>query len=308
MKSSPINRRNSLKLFTLAGTTVLTMPQFLWSCKQEAPKPFLRFGLLTDSHYAEREPAGTRFYRDSIPKMQEAIAELNTQNLDFIIHLGDFKDQDTEANPEDTLRYLKTIESEFQGFEGATYHALGNHDVDSIRKEVFLSHIKNTGQDSAKNYYSFDAGGFHIIVLDANYDAAGTDHFFAEGADWEDANIPPQELNWLKEDLAKIKKPTVVFCHHPLYEFYKEGSKFHVTNYQEVQKLFTENSYVVACFHGHVHQEDVSIQNGITYITRLGMVDYEGVENNAFSVVELTADKIEIRGYKRSGSKNFSWS
>ena len=100
----------------------------------------MRFGLLTDSHYADREPVGTRFYRDSIPKMQEAIEELNSQNLDFIIHLGDFKDQDTEANPEDTLRYLKTIENEFQGFMGATYHALGNHEVDSIRKEVFLHH------------------------------------------------------------------------------------------------------------------------------------------------------------------------
>ena len=35
--------------------------------------------------------------------MEEAIAELNNQNLDFLIHLGDFKDQDPDAKREDTL-------------------------------------------------------------------------------------------------------------------------------------------------------------------------------------------------------------
>lgn len=111
-------------------------------------------------------------------------------------------------------------------------------------------------------------------MLDANYDAEGTDHFFAEGSDWENANIPEEELAWLREDLAQNKKPTVVFCHHPLYEFYKEGSKFHGTNFAEVQQMLQKSSWVVACLHGHVHKEDVSIINGVTYITRLGMVDF----------------------------------
>ncbi len=266
----------------------------------------VRFGLMTDSHYADRDPAGTRFYRDSIPKMQEAIQELNSQNLDFLIHLGDFKDQGPEAKPKDTLSYLEAIEGVFQEFDGAKYHALGNHDVDSIRKDEFLKNIKNTGLQTAKNYYSFDVNGFHFIVLDANYDADGKDHFFAEGSDWEDANIPPAELQWLSDDLAQNQKPTVVFCHHPLYEFYKEGSKFHVTNYAEVQKLLQDSSWVVACLHGHVHKEDVAIIEGINYIIRLGMVDYEGVENNAFSVVELTPNKIQIEGYNRSSSLNLS--
>ena len=300
MDKLTISRRNSLKLFALTGTTLLTMPGYIFSSEKQ--NSILRFGIITDSHYADREPAGTRFYRDSIPKMQEAIDSLNTQNLDFIIHLGDFKDEDTGAQPADTLAYLDKVEAVFQKFKGPKYHALGNHDVDSITKQQFLSHIANTGQEKAESYYAFTANGMRFIVLDANYDADGTSHFFANGSDWENANIPEKELNWLADQLESWSIPTVVFCHHPLYEFYKEEAKFHVTNYEEVQKLLEAHGQVVACFHGHVHSEDYQEFNGIQYITQLGMVDYEGVENNAFSIVEITSTHIKIEGYKRASN------
>ena len=253
MDKSTISRRNSLKLFALTGTTLLTMPGYIFSSEKQ--NSILRFSIITDSHYADREPSGTRFYRDSIPKMQEAIDSLNTQNLDFIIHLGDFKDEDTGAQPGDTLAYLDKVEAVFQKFKGPKYH-----DVDSITKQQFLNHIANTGQEKAESYYAFTANGMRFIVLDANYDADGTSHFFANGSDWENANIPEKELNWLADQLESWSIPTVVFCHHPLYEFYKEEAKF----------------------------------------TQLGMVDYEGVENNAFSIVEITSTHIKIEGYKRA--------
>ena len=33
----------------------------------------LRFGLMTDMHYADRERSGTRYYRDSMAKIEEAV-------------------------------------------------------------------------------------------------------------------------------------------------------------------------------------------------------------------------------------------
>ncbi|WP_028374752.1 metallophosphoesterase family protein [Leeuwenhoekiella sp. MAR_2009_132] len=305
MNSSHLSRRNSLKLFALTGTTILAMPNLLLSC--DSKRDFkIRFGILTDSHYANREPVGTRFYKDSIPKMREAIATLSTQKLDFLIHLGDFKDQDAGAKTEDTLGYLKKIEAVFQEFEGANYHALGNHDVDSITKEQFLKKILNTGQQIAQSYYAYTANGMQFIVLDANYDADGTSHHFAEGSDWENATIPKKEVDWFANLLANSDLPTVVFCHHPLYEYYKEGSKFHVTNYAEIQQLMEANGNVIACFHGHVHAEDLKEINGIHYITQLGMVDYEGLENNTFSLVEITPNQLKIEGYKRASNKHIT--
>ena len=73
----------------------------------------LRFGVITDTHYADREPSGTRHYRDSMLKMQEAIREFNRSNLDFIIELGDMKDTTTDSAAEPTLRFLDAIEREF---------------------------------------------------------------------------------------------------------------------------------------------------------------------------------------------------
>ena len=35
----------------------------------------LRFGLMTDMHYADRERSGTRYYRDSMAKIEEAVEE-----------------------------------------------------------------------------------------------------------------------------------------------------------------------------------------------------------------------------------------
>lgn len=63
----------------------------------------LRFGILTDTHYSDREVGGTRHYRDSLQKMQEAIDEFNRAEVDFIIELGDMKDMPKSADPAKTL-------------------------------------------------------------------------------------------------------------------------------------------------------------------------------------------------------------
>ena len=41
------------------------------------------FGVMTDSHYADRPPKEIRYYRDSIEKMQECIDSFNRLNFDF---------------------------------------------------------------------------------------------------------------------------------------------------------------------------------------------------------------------------------
>jgi alkaline phosphatase len=81
---------------------------------------------------------------------------MNTQKVDFLVELGDFKDQNNPAIEQRTLTYLRAVEKVFQKFNGATYHVLGNHDIDSISKEQFLTNVENTSIDQAKSYYSFD--------------------------------------------------------------------------------------------------------------------------------------------------------
>ena len=85
-------------------------------------KPMLRFGLLTDLHYSLQSESGTRFYRDSMSKLDEAINVFNSENLDFVIELGDFKDQNIPPSREDVLSFLCTIEKKFQECQSETYH------------------------------------------------------------------------------------------------------------------------------------------------------------------------------------------
>ncbi|MGW8123609.1 metallophosphoesterase family protein [Roseivirga echinicomitans] len=306
MKGGKIN--NSRRKF-LKSSGLVTLSTFLplsfYACQPDQNSK-IRFGLTTDSHYADRENAGTRYYRDSIDKMNEFVAVMNREKVDFVTHLGDFKDEDLNKEATDTLRYLETLERAYGKFNGPRYHCIGNHDVDSITKSQFLSNIENTGIDKSKSYYSFDKNGFHFIVLDANYHADGRDQFYKEGADWQDANIPEVQYNWLQQDLENNELPTIVFCHHPLYEFSKPDAKFHVNDYHKFQQLFEVSGKVLAVFQGHVHEEAHTEINGIHYVTQLGMVDYEGLENNSFAIVEIDDQAIHIKGYKRVGNQTLA--
>lgn len=300
---SGVSRRKAVQVITLASTS-LVLGAGVLEPSFGAPKAKLRFGIVTDSHYAERKPKGTRYFQGAKEKLEVCIQEFNSRALDFIIHLGDFKDQDVAADSSTTLDYLITIESVFQKFKGPKYHCVGNHDVDSITKEQFLQNAPNTSIESGKSYYSFDANNYHFVVLDANYDENGNDHFYLEGADWQNTNIPKEQLTWLEKDLTATNFPTVVFCHHPLYLFERDGNRYHVQNYRAVQSILETSRKVHLVFQGHVHESNIKKINGIHYITLLGMVDYEGLDNNAFNIVSLQDNECDIKGYARSKSQS----
>ena len=291
-------RRKFIKEFSLFtfSTTVLSLES------HNSYTDHIRFGLTTDSHYANRDVVGTRYYRDSLQKMQEFVETMNDARVDFVVHLGDLKDEAPDKSQESTIQFLKEIEAVYAKFNGPRYHCIGNHDVDSINKAQFLSLIENTGIPKQKSYYSFDIKGFHFIVLDANYHRNGLDHFYKEGANWEDTNITSKQIRWLKQDLKTHDKPTIIFCHHPLFEFFRDDHKYHVNNYKELQEIIHSSSKTIAVFQGHVHEERFKKINGVHYVTQLGMVDYQGLENNSFALVEIKENTLSIKGYKRTSS------
>jgi len=265
----------------------------------------VRIGIATDSHYADRDSVGARYYRGALDKMEEFVRVMNTEKVDFVIHMGDFKDEDQTQDERATLNYLRTIEEVYSRFNGPRYHCIGNHDVDSITKTQFLLNIENAGIPKENSYYSFDHKDLHIIVLDANFNKDGTNQYFLDGADWQDTNLTDQQLNWLEEDLNKTSKRTLVFCHHPLFEFYRDGYQFHVNDFEKAQRVFERSGKVLAVLQGHVHEERFKSINGIQYITENGMVDYQGLENNSFSILEVQNKKMQLHGYKRASDRTF---
>ncbi len=259
----------------------------------------LRFGIVTDAHYADTPARGIRFYRESLDKMAECVELMNDKKVDFLVELGDFKDEGAPASEKTTLKFLETIENVFSRFRGPRFHVLGNHDADSISKEQFLARVENTGIAEQAKFYSFDAEGFHFIILDANYKANGSDYDHGN-FDWRDTNIPPDELDWLKNDLATGSTPAIVFVHQQL-----DGvGEHYVNNADQVRQILQESRRVLAVFQGHKHAGHYSSINDIHYYTLKAMVEGGGEKNNAYAIVEVFEDhSIIVTGYRRAESK-----
>ncbi len=262
-------------------------------------KAKLSFGIVTDVHYADTDPNGSRKYRESLAKMTEFVKLMNDKKVDFIIELGDLKDQGKPITEESTLMYLVAIEKVYGQFYGLRYHVLGNHDVDSISKEQFLARVENTGIAKGSTHYSFDMKGIHFVVLDANYSADGSDYDHGK-FNWTDANVPLKQLNWLKKDLASSTKPVITFVHQQLDVTGSTGVK----NGPQVRQVLQDSKRALAVFQGHHHAGHYSYIEGVHYYTLKGMVEGSGDQNNSYAIVEVYDDNsIVVTGYRKALSK-----
>jgi predicted MPP superfamily phosphohydrolase len=298
-----ITRRVFLKasagtLGSLALAPLSCAPQLVCCAK----RPTAKFGIVTDTHYADTDNVGTRFYRHSLDKLTECVELMNAKKVDFLIELGDFKDQNNPPVEQKTISYLMAVEKVFQRFNGPTYHVLGNHDEDSISKSQFLANIKNTNIDSWCSYYSFDLKGLHFVVLDANYTTDGSNYNHSN-FDWTDANIAPDELDWLRHDLAAARGPVIAFIHQPL-----DGTGPHyVKNAADVRQVLQESGKVLAVFQGHYHQGSYSLIESIHYYTLKATVEGPGPQDNSYAVVEVMPDStITVTGYRKAVSKHLT--
>ena len=257
------------------------------------------FGIVTDCHYAERDdPKGIRAYRESTEKLAECVADMNRQQADFLIELGDFKDQGTDAAQ--TVEFLKTIEAVFERFEGPRYHVLGNHDMDRISKAQFLANIANAGFAKAQAYYSFDAGDIHFVVLDANCRQDGSD-YDSGNFDWRQAYVPAPQLAWLAADLAETRLPVIVFVHQRLDA---DQGKMYVRNAVEVRRVLEASGRVRAVFQGHHHVGGYRCVNGIHYYTLKALVIGKGLGNSAYATVQVMEDdSLNVIGFKHAESR-----
>jgi hypothetical protein len=227
---------------------------------------------------------------------------MNQLEVDFLVELGDFKDQGRPRDKQNTLSYLETIERVFQRFSGPRYHVLGNHDLDSLSKAEFLNAVDNTGIPSHSSYYAFDLKGMHFIVLDANFKSDGSSYENGNFK-WHDTNIPARQIEWLTADLKSTRKPVIAFVHQQLD---CEGDLC-VNNAKEVRSILERSGKILAVFQGHNHRGHYSRLSGIHYYTLKAMVEGSGSHNNAYAVAEINENgTISITGYRKAISKQLS--
>jgi predicted phosphodiesterase len=288
-----IGRRAMLKAGTLCLTAgAVAQRRDLFADELE---PILRVGLITDLHHADKPPAGTRFYRESLGKLAEAAKQFSTDKINLVVELGDIIDAAESVEVE--LAYLATVDREYASIADDRHYVLGNHCVDTLTKDEFLGAI---GRE--KSYYSFDRSGFHFIVLDACFRENG-EPYGRHNFVWSDTSIPQVELDWLRADLKANDQPVIVFVHQRLDVSDNHGVK----NNAAVRDVLESSGKVLAVFQGHSHRNDLKDINGIHYCTMVAMVEGTGVSNNGYSVMSLAGDNtIRIDGFRNQA--DYLWS
>ena len=252
--------------------------------RKASAKPVVRFGMVTDVHFADHDPdpkpwgvVGRRYYRESLRKMDEAVAVFNGRSLDFAIELGDYKD--LSPTKDETIVRLDAIERAFAAFKGPRYHVFGNHDFDCLTPDELGLRLSNGGKPMARGYYSFDVHGIRFVVLDACYDSRMR-HYSCNNP-WDDANVPPEELAWLGAELESATGSVVVFCHQRLDPFAEP--RHIVRNAAAVRDALESSGKVKTVITGHQHKGGLNVLNGITYYSLRAMVCDTGDGANCFA-------------------------
>lgn len=163
---------------------------------------------------------------------------IEMENADFRIILGDIAD-----NYLDILNKEINVSSQI-GNPG--YYVFGNHDINYRAKGNRYS-AASFKRVYGPEYFSFDVGKFHYIVLK---------NIIYEGWNFEEnkrgsyfGGIDDQQLQWLKSDVEHIAKDkTIVVCTHaPLLEKYTKKNVV-----EEVFKILGGNHKIFAVS-GHLH-------------------------------------------------------
>ena len=229
-------------------------------------KGSLRLVFYTDIH--------TRTEWETPLALEKAVLAINRMNPDLVIAGGDLITDGFQSSAASVEPRWQAYMKMHRSIKADLYPTIGNHDLvaaipeDGSRpavnpRAVYLSHM-----GLERTYYSFDASGYHFLVLDSIRCIGGNLNY--QGV------ISDEQLEWMKHDLSMVpaSTPIVLATHIPLLTvFYSatEGATFAakanrvVTNNLEVFKLIEEHN-VILVLQGHLHISELIRWRDITFI------------------------------------------
>ena len=267
---------------------------------------FIRVGLIADPQYADKDAHGSRFYRNSLDKLDSAIAAINAEEVDFTVILGDLVD----VGPKDLAPVLERLDKLGKPY----YTILGNHDYVDVEDGAALYKIYKM----PSSYYTVEQGDWLFILLNTNELAEyATTAGSAQRDEWQtlsnelkaakrsnnqpwNGGISSEQLKWMERQLEKAqstRKKVIVFTHHPLYP----ENGLETLNNREILALIEKYPSVKAVISGHHHQGNFATYKNIPMITLEGMV--ETSNQNAYGLLELGEYQLYIRGEGRLTSR-----
>lgn len=221
----------------------------------------VKFSVFADLHLCHgMDPGYDEFwYPGGDERLDAILARAKRENVDFIIHCGDFC-----HNP-----HAETVALEkYNNFEIPTYHVLGNHDMDKLSLEETVA-----AYGMPAEYYYFDKNGFRFIVLNENYfryedeDIPYSKGNYYKFGPYRDVISRPQ-VAWLEETVMSSPYPMVIFSHGSL--MLEDEKHAAVKNREEVQDIFRRahaaGKRVLMCLNGHLHIDYLRIYEHVCYL------------------------------------------
>ena len=214
----------------------------LYESGDQTNHTMLYFG---DMHMANRtkDRAQFRTFTSEINEYMKA----NSSAKVYAITLGDMTwDQFWYTNAYGFDEYLNDVNA-IEGLQ--IFHTIGNHDHDMNATGDFYT-VAKFREKLCPNYYSFNVGDIHYVVLDdiecTNATASTTDGSVRSYKN----NLTSEILDWLKKDLSFVPKttPLVVTLHAPVHD--RNGNASVGNNSVFLSLIYDYNTTIVS---GHSH-------------------------------------------------------
>jgi len=257
-----------------------------------------KIGLIADCQFCQAPTTGVRHYNLSLRKLKDCVEHFNHEDLDFVIHLGDFIDREW-SNFDMLLPIWKTLNA-------PSYHVLGNHDF-SVADE-FKDQVSDK-LNMPSRFYSFEKKGWRFIVLDGNdlslhaYPREDPRYRLSEEyyrthaktkPNWNGA-VGSEQMQWLETELIECQtqeKKVMVFCHFPVFP----ENVHNLWNADKVLEIIKRFQCVKAYVNGHNHAGHYDKSEGIHFLTMKGMVD---TTETSYGILNISHDVLELKGSGR---------
>lgn len=259
-------------------------------------KHLLTFVHISDTHI-HSDPAYTGDHVDftSRASVGNLIQHINALPfpVDFILHTGDVM-----TDPELVEEYH--VAREILGaLRAPVYYVPGNHDKPEILQIGLLG--RDLNHANRPYYYEFEVNEVQIVCLDSSIYGGHAGY------------IDEKQISWLDSICSTPDpRPLVVAVHHhvlPLEAPWLDSIM--MTNGIEVHHtLMKAKDRLRGVFFGHIHENTVTIRDGIFYVSTLSswfqtrtwyaQIDpaRDPVVEPGFNVVTLTTKDTLIRGYR----------
>jgi manganese-dependent ADP-ribose/CDP-alcohol diphosphatase len=263
-------------------------------------KAQIEFGVFTDCQYCDCETKGTRFYSNSIEKLQNCINQFNSnKNIQFVVGLGDLIDRNITS--------FDSINAILVQSKTKVYQVIGNHDL-AVENEYLDKVPDKLNLD--KTWYSFEINDWRFIFLNGNDITIQSNNMeIVEKAitlttvlkqegkpnyhEWN-GGIGKEQLQWMESQLLEAQKShqkAILFCHYPLLPYDAHS----LWNSDEVLDILRKYDNVKCWMNGHNHAGNYVYSEGIHFLNLKGMVETE--KSNAFASIKLNDDTIEVHGF-----------